>query len=44
MGRVIIIIIIIIIIIQEHGQGKTQKYLGIEENEGIQCQQMKGMK
>jgi hypothetical protein len=37
MGRVIIIIIII----KEPGQGKTHKYLGIKENEGIQHEQMK---
>jgi hypothetical protein len=29
-------------LIQELGQGNTYKYLGIEENEGIQHQQMKG--
>jgi len=28
--------------IQELGQGKTYKYLGVKESEGIQHQQMKG--
>ena len=37
MGRVIIIIIII----QGREQGKPHKYLGNEENEGMQHQQMK---